>query len=182
MADAAKAAATAKPATPAPGSQQGDKGTPPAAPAPLELKAPEGLDVAPEALSALGKAAAAQGLDAAKAQALLDSMAPELASVQKAQQANLRKSFEAATLADPEIGGANAKASYDAAVRGLSAVASPAFLDLLKATHLEAHPEFIRTFARVAAFVTPDTPVLPTTPGAGAPPVDPAKRLFPTMN
>jgi hypothetical protein len=158
------------PVTPAPEPTPGVAnlfGGDPAAPAAVEVKLPDGMNI-PDTVMAALKAGAK---DSAGAQALVDAFATS----QKAEAEADQKAFEARkqewakqTETDPEIGGAKHPATIANATKAFTKFGSPALVKLLVDTGLQRHPEVVRCFAAMGAAMAEDN-VSGTGGGAAGP-------------
>lgn len=135
-------AATATPATPAP------------APAAAETAKPD----APKPDAPKPDAAKPELMDAATFEAK-----------QRDAIAATQKSWEEASLADPEIGGQKLAATVEAATQVVDAFASPALKELFKETQLDKHPEVRRFMAAIHKVISPDRLVAGRKAGVSGP-------------
>jgi hypothetical protein len=174
---AAPAAATTQGAG-KPGGEAGKPATPPAAPDKYEFKAPQGVTLDADTITAYSEVAKELGLPQDAAQKVIDKLAPKLAAqnARALSQAIQSTSTEwaKATQTDPEIGGEKFGENLAVAKRGLERFASPELRSLLgpyhpqknpKGTGLGNHPELVRLFFKVGKGISEDT----VPPGGRAP-------------
>jgi hypothetical protein len=167
--------------------------TKPAAPeAYTAFKAPDGYTLDPKAIEAVAPIFKELGLTQDQAQKLVDAqIARDIATAKGPQEtyANLRKDWQTQTLNHPEIKGARSGEhnGIDAVKaemgKALNAIGDPALATEFKAamdlTGAGDHPAFVRTFLKLASFVTEGTHVS----GRGPSPLgqsDPSKPARPT--
>lgn len=150
----------------------------------FELKLPEGLDLDGKALTALAKEA---GLKQEHAQKFVDFYASaQKAAIEKAEAEfdSLQKKWVEELKADKEIGGANWKASRQAAARVMAKYGSPELKELLNQSGLGNRRELVELFVKVGKAMSEDSSI-GAGPGNGtkrpATPEDRLKREFPTM-
>jgi hypothetical protein len=193
-ADVAPAVAPAAPASTQPQGAEGKASAPaatpaattPQAPEKYEFKAPEGVSLDPSVVSELSGVAKELGLSQEAAQKLVDKLGPAVtkatASQQQAAVQAAVAQMEAASKADPELGGKGDAKTWDTniaiAQKGFQALASDGLRKLLADSGLHNHPEVIRAFFRAGQKLTADN-VVPggTKPPEGAP-KDLASRLY----
>lgn len=114
--------------------------------APLELEAPQGFDAKAPTFVEFRQIAGELGLDAPKANRLLELHA-------KALQADWEKridAWETATRSDQEIGGERLEGAIKDARAAMASHGTPELQKLLHEMGLGSHPEIIRLLARVA--------------------------------
>lgn len=100
------------------------------------------------------------------------------AQIQAQQAAAQTTQWLADAKADKEIGGQAFDANSKLAQQAFAKFATPELRQFMETTGLGNHPEVLRAFVKIAKASAQDTHV---TADAGNAPVDPAKRLFPTM-
>lgn len=182
-------AAAAPAPTEAPKPPEGEKPAP-VAPAPLELKLPDGVKVDDKVLGDFKAAATEAGLDSAKTQKFLDlylatqkAQATAAETAQRAafetQQADWAKALEA----DKELGGAKLQ---ETALYSRKAVQrfAPELVPLLNDTGLGSHPDVIRVFNRIGRAISEDSlqgTGSATPPKASDTPQARAARAYPSM-
>jgi hypothetical protein len=153
-----------------PAADPADPAAPPepeGAPEAYDLKAPEGSTLDTDALAIAEPVLRDLGLTNEQAQKLTDAYAqivPKVAERMQSEQATQitaqRKAWADEAKADPEIGGANWKASITASAKALDRLGAPAgspFRELLNVTGLGNHPEMIRMFSKVGAAIGEDS-------------------------
>lgn len=135
---------------------KGDQAKAETAPAPIEVKLPEGVEVAPELLEAI-KGTAKDGESAQK-------LADAYVAAQKTADEKLLAAWDqqqaewaAATRADKEIGGTFLKQTVIDGEKAARTYGSEAFRDLLISKGLNHHPEVVRFLARAGKAIKEDS-------------------------
>lgn len=132
----------------------------------IEITVPEGAELDTEVLSGYKEVVKELGLSKEQAQKLVDKMAPLMASRTVEVVEKQREAWKEESLKDPEIGGEKLEKTLAVAKRGLEAVASPKLRQLLSESGLGNHPEVIKAFAKVGAFVGEDGKIVTGGPAA----------------
>lgn len=133
----------------------------PAAPAPIELKLPEGYTLDEELGGKFKEFCASKNLSSEDAQSLLDL---QLQLREKESQAYREEQgrWVDQIKADKEIGGANFDQNLAVAKSALDTFGTPQLKDLLKSTGFGNHPEVIRAFVKIGKAVGEDKLVVRT--------------------
>jgi hypothetical protein len=156
------------PAPPAPPATPPVEPPPPAAPATYEFRAPEGKEYDSQLIGAYSEGAKKAGLTQDKAQELLETMAPILATRQQEQITAVQQGWIEAAKSDKEFGGDKFQENLGKAKQALEKFGSPELRTLLDQTGMGSHPEVIRLLGRVANALAEDKIVTggpPTTGG-----------------
>lgn len=138
--------------------EQAPAGEKPAAPAALELKLPEGVTVPEAELAAYKELALKQGLDAPKAQALLEHfVAVDRAREQALAEtvAKQEQAWTASLKADPDLGGQKWDATVQSVRRAIDYVGKPAAQMLVQAG-LGSHPDVVRALVKLGRGLAED--------------------------
>lgn len=166
------------------------KDAPPAAPAAFELKSPEGVKLEPQQLEAFKGVAQELGLDAEKAQKLVNWFGTSQGAAQKAMleaRAATESKWVSEIQADKEFMGADGKQFEANARLAKTAVAKfggEPLRQLLNATGLGNHPVMARVFLAIGKAMGEDK-IAGTSggsPGAGDPYAEHLRKLYPTMH
>jgi hypothetical protein len=178
---AAPAAAPAAPTAVVPGA------APASTEAPTAPTAPEKYDFAsmdgkvnPAVLAKFEGVAREMNMTQAQAAKLLDTVVPEMAAAQTAQQTAAVASWAEAAKADKEFGGDNLAENLATAKKALDAFGSPELTQMLNATGLGNHPEIIRAFFRAGQKISSGN-FVPSGQGATKA-KDAGSTLYPSMN
>jgi len=147
------------------------------------FKAPEGVSLDTKVTGELATVAKELNLSQTQAQALVDRMAPVVAA-QNAESINavLVKAdaeWQAARVADPEIGGAQADERAAVAKATFQKFGTPELAQLLTDSRLGNHPELVRWAYRVGKAISPDSNHV--TGSEAQPTKSIAQRLYPDM-
>jgi hypothetical protein len=164
-------AQTTPPATPA------VETPPPAAPATYEFRAPEGKEYDSQLIGAYSEGAKKAGLTQEKAQQLLETMAPILATRQQEQITAVQQGWIEAAKSDKEFGGDKFQENLGVAKKALEQFGSPELRTLLDQTSLGSHPEVIRLLVKAGkALAEDDRHVTGSPPSSGG--VSDAKSFY----
>jgi hypothetical protein len=148
-----------------------------------EFKVPEGFTLDPSAVSAFEPVAKELGLGQEQAQKLVDLYAAQQAASQKAIAdgwTKTQQTWREELTADKEFGGAVFNTTQNQANTVLSKYASKDEIKLINDMGLGNFPPLVKVLARVGKAIGEDT--LTTGKSVQGAEVDPAKRLFPSMN
>lgn len=149
-----------KPAAP-PEPKPGEKpAEPPAAPAELELKVPDGVQVDTASLDAFKAVAKESGIKGEQAQKILDVYVKAQAEAAKKADEAWEKTvtgWESQLKADKDIGGTNFDANIGKARKALDKYGTPELKKYLYESGLGNHPELVRAFVKVGAAISEDT-------------------------
>lgn len=153
-------------------------------PAPLQLKAPDGVE-APEALTKFAALANELKLDGQGAQKVVDLFGEAVRTAEAAKAAELEKlhaSWASALKADKEVGGAEFDANTQVARKAIAKFGSPELRAFLETTGLGNHPELVRWAYRVGKALGEDS-VAGATQSPGQQPDEEARlrQWYPTM-
>lgn len=135
---------------------KGDQAEAKAAPKPIEVKLPEGVEVAAELIEAVKGAAK----DGETAQKLVDTLvATQKAAAEKVDAAweQQKTKWVESIKGDKEIGGANLKTSAVEAEKAARQFGTEAFRSFLLETGFNHHPEVMRFLARVGKAIKEDS-------------------------
>lgn len=163
---AAITAAVAAPATTTPAATTTPTETTPAveaapaaqgAPEKYEFKPTKGIELNAETLASFAVEAKALNLPQDKAQALLDSIAPQLAKQQADTFKTTVQGWQEAAKLDKEIGGDKLPENLAHAQKAASTYFSADFNKLLKDSGLGNHPEMVRGLAKIGRTLASDT-------------------------
>jgi hypothetical protein len=146
--------------------QADDGKTAPEAYQPFTL--PEGVEVDAGLLETFGPVAKEAGLNQEAAQKLVDWFGGQVKAQQEQAQATAAQWVDTVKK-DPEVGGPQLAERLAVAAKGLEWAAgakAQEVRELLDATGLGNHPEFVRLFYRVGTAIAEDKPVIETPPGA----------------
>jgi hypothetical protein len=178
---AAPVAAPAAPSAVVPGEAPATTEAPtaPTAPAKYDFTSADGK-VAPSVLSKFEGVARELNMTQAQASKLLDSVLPEMAAAQSAQQQQTIASWAEAAKADKEFGGDKLAENLSVAKKALDAFGSPELTQMLNATGLGNHPELIRAFFRAGQKISSGN-FVPSGQGASKA-TDAGSKLYPSMN
>jgi hypothetical protein len=144
---------------------------PAGAPEQYEFKATEGDVFNPNVIKAYSEVAKELNMTQEAAQKVIDKVGPVMRQQQVDLLRTTHKEWVEAAETDAEFGGAKFAANGAMAVRAINAFGSPALKQLLNATGLGDHPEFIRFAYRAAKAISPDKLV------TGGKPADDGKEL-----
>jgi len=150
----------------------------PQIPESYEFQMPEGVEIDQDAVQEFSGLAKELKLDQANAQKVAD-IAVKMMAKQTEQHQNLVTSWTEQTKADKEFGGDRLNENLAVAKKALDAFGTPELRDVLNMTGLGNHPEVIRAFYRAGKAISEDRFISGSPKGAE---VDPARRLFPSMN
>lgn len=177
------------PTTPTPDAPAADAAAPTDAPvAPVyEFVAPEGVTYDTALLEKVTPFLAKANVPAEVAQEMVSTYAAHVAeqtaaALQAADEAfaSQVKGWADETRADPEIGGANLKASIAASQRVLAQFGDASTQTLLNQSGLGNHPAMVKLLAKIGAAITEDTTIRGASGGAPAP-TSAVDKLYPTM-
>lgn len=149
------------------------------------LKLPEGMPKEQPAYENFVAKAAELKLAPEQAQALLDTVAPELQKAINAPYeawATIVTENAAKCATDPEFGGAKYKENMATCAKGIHAIMgadAKAFTDMLAFTGVGNFPDMIRFAFRAGKMVEEGSPVSHS--GGNGPKADLAERVYPTM-
>lgn len=150
----------------------------PQIPESYEFQMPEGVEIDQDAVQEFSGLAKELKLDQANAQKVAD-IAVKMMAKQTEQHQNLVTSWTEQTKADKEFGGDRLSENLAVAKKALDTFGTPELRDVLNMTGLGNHPEVIRAFYRAGKAISEDRFISGSPKGAE---VDPARRLFPSMN
>lgn len=142
------------------GKEQTEKDAKPGAPEKYEFKAPDGMDLDPEAVAAFEPLARELNLTQEAAQKLVDIYAGRMSAFNSAQQAQAlqqRQGWEESVRSDKELGGHNLDATLAAGKQALNQFGTPELVNLLNHTGLGSNPEFVRFCAKVGKAMAEDS-------------------------
>lgn len=114
------------------------------------------MTLAPAIVTAFEGTARELGLDQAKAQLVIDKLAPALAAHAVTSTETARAEMLAAAKADPQIGGEKFDENIAIATLAIDAYFKPEFKQFLNATGLGNHPEMIRGLHAAGMKLKPD--------------------------
>lgn len=150
----------------------------PEVPESYEFKMPEGVE--------LDKTAAEEFTAVAKEMKLTQDQAQKFAEIAagiqqrgKEAHASAVTSWTEATKTDKEFGGDKLQENLAIAKQAIDRFGTPELKDVLNASGLGNHPEFVRAFYRAGKLLSEDAVHSGRAPGASN---DIAKLMFPTMN
>lgn len=143
------------------------------------IETPEGVTLAPETMAELGNVCRELNLSQKAFTDIVAKMTPVLERQRAADVARVRAVFDEKLRADPEIGGANLKATMNAANKAYARFVDKETAALLKASGLNHHPGIIRMFKAINDQISDDAVVRGSRP-SGKP--DPFKALYPNSN
>lgn len=143
----------AKPDT-KPGDERAPTGEKPTEAPALDLKAPEGMAIAPEVATTLSSLAHELNIGGEAMQKLVDKVSPVLHQQTQSRVAAMIEGWAEETFADPDLGGENFDATAASVMKALSVYGSPELRTLLSppengGTGLGNHPALVRFLARV---------------------------------
>lgn len=116
--------------------------------------APEGAAFDTTVMDKFAETARELNLNQGAAQALVDKMAPIIASRQHEQIETLKADWLTATKADTEIGGTKLEASQVFAARAMDAFATPALKAIFNSTGFGNHPDVLRMMVKVGQAIS----------------------------
>lgn len=146
------------------------------------LKVPDGVNADAPLVGAFKKSAAEHGLSTEAAQALMDTVTPELQAAIRAPYetwANTVTQWVADVKADPEIGGAKFEENLGFAAQAIDQFGGPKLREAMRFTGAGANPEFVRFCVRVGKGIAEGGFV-----GGGAAPekgVPLSTKMYPSM-
>lgn len=143
------------------------------------IETPEGVTLAAETMAELGNVCRELNLSQKAFSDIVAKMTPVLERQRVADVARVRAVFDEKLRADPEIGGANLKATMNAANKAYARFVDQETAALLKASGLNHHPGIIRMFKAINDQISDDAVVRGSRP-SGKP--DPFKALYPNSN
>lgn len=143
------------------------------------IETPEGVTLAPETMAELGNVCRELNLSQKAFTDIVAKMTPVLERQRAADVARVRAAFDEKLRTDPEIGGANLKATMNAANKAYARFVDQETAALLKASGLNHHPGIIRMFKAINDQISDDAVVRGSRP-SGKP--DPFKALYPNSN
>ena len=127
------------------------------APEKYEFRPTKGIELSAETLEGFATEAKALNLPQDKAQALLDSIAPQLAKQQADTFKATIQGWHDASKADKEIGGDKLPENLAHAQRAAETYFSADFNKLLRDSGLGNHPEMVRGLAEIGRTLASDT-------------------------
>lgn len=139
---------------------------------------PEGVELDKAAADEFTAVAKELKLDQATAQKVAD-VGARMAQRQAEQHQALVTKWTETVKTDKEIGGDKLDENLAVARRAIERFGTPELKDVLNASGLGNHPEVVRAFYRAGLAIREDGFVKGAQPGGQ---VDPAKRMFPSMN
>lgn len=148
-----------------------------------DFTAPEGVELASEAVEGFKSIAKELNLSQDAAQKLVDyhvKHSTEQAQAQATAFKEMSEGWAAASKADKDIGGANFEANTAAARKAITEFGTPELVTALNTSGLGNHPEVVRVFAKVGKMMAEDGVV--TGKSAAEPPKSAAQTLYPGMN
>lgn len=119
------------------------------------------------------------GLTQDKAGALLAKMAPAMAQRQQQAIEAMHAEWAGQSKSDTEFGGDKLNENLAVAKRAMDKFGTPELTKLLNESGMGNHPEIIRAFYRAGKAISEDRFV---GGGRASAPVDPSKRMYPTMS
>lgn len=152
--------------------------TEPSVPEKYEFAKPEGFELDASAVDEFTGIAKELKLDQANAQKVAD-VAVKMMQRQVESHTKLVESWVESTKTDKELGGEKLSENLSVAKKALDTFGTPELRDVLNSTGLGNHPEVIRAFYKAGKDLLEGKFV------QGAPKsteVDPARRMFPSMN
>jgi len=124
------------------------------------FKMPEGMELDTEVLAKVAPIFKEAGLSQAKADKMVEVYTKEILPAFAKRQADAWKaetdSWAEATRKDPEIGGVKFDETVKNAQRAVNTI-NPALKEVFDKYGLGNHPEFVRTFAKIATLLKEDT-------------------------
>lgn len=139
---------------------------------------PDGANMDDAGLKAFGEFAKGLNMTQEAAQAMLDKLAPAAAQQQAEQLAALRKEWQTALQADPELGKPE---NLAAAKEALTKFGDAELNTLLEGSGLIDHPAVVRAFLKAGRAISQDKVITGRQPGQ-SPNASVAQRLYPNMN
>ncbi|MDR0250194.1 MAG: protease [Burkholderiales bacterium] len=127
------------------------------APEAYAFKAPEGVVLGDEIMTAYGEVAKELKLSQENAQKVLDKVAPLIAKEQAQAIETTVDGWRESSKADKEFGGDKLGENLAIAKKGLDAYATPELRAMLNQSGLGDHPEVIRLFWKLGQTVKEDT-------------------------
>ncbi len=172
--DTTATTATATPDTQAPETKPAE----PAVPEAYEFAMPEGVQLDHAAADEFSVIAKELKLDQATAQKVAD-VGAKMAQRQIEAHVKQVEAWAESVKTDKEIGGDALPENLAIARKALDAFGTPELKDLLNASGLGNHPAVIKAFYKAGKAISEDRFVAGSPKGAD---VDPAKKMFPSMN
>lgn len=118
------------------------------------FQAPEGSSLDTGVMDKFAETARELNLPQAQAQAMIDKMAPIIASRQFEQVEQLKTEWLTSTTNDVEIGGAKLEASKVFAARAMDQFATPGLKEIFNATGFGNHPDVMRMMVKVGQAIS----------------------------
>jgi len=144
-----------------------------------DLQIPEGVNMDAAGVEAFAEFARDAGLTQDKAGALLAKMAPVMAQRQQQAVEAMHAEWAGQSKSDAEFGGDKLNENLAVAKRAMDKFGTPELTKLLNESGMGNHPEIIRAFYRAGKAISEDRFV---GGGRATAPVDPSKRMYPTMS
>lgn len=144
-----------------------------------DLQIPEGVNMDAAGVEAFAEFARDAGLTQDKAGALLAKMAPVMAQRQQQAIEAMHAEWAGQSKSDTEFGGDKLNENLAVAKRAMDKFGTPELTKLLNESGMGNHPEIIRAFYRAGKAISEDRFV---GGGRATAPVDPSKRMYPTMS
>jgi hypothetical protein len=152
--------------------------TEPSVPEKYEFAKPEGFELDASAVDEFTGIAKELKLDQANAQKVAD-VAVKMMQRQVESHTKLVESWVESTKIDKELGGEKLSENLSVAKKALDTFGTPELRDVLNSTGLGNHPEIIRAFYKAGKDLLEGKFVQGAPKGTE---VDPARRMFPSMN
>lgn len=149
-----------------------------------DFNVPENVAVDVELMGEFKSAAKDIGLSQEQAQHLASmgaKMAQKITEQAATAQAERTAAWEAETLADKEIGGAQLEANLATAKKALDAFGSPELNTLLAESGIGNHPAVIKAFVKAGKAMSEDT-LMPSSARVPDAQTSIAQKLYPNMN
>lgn len=150
----------------------------PEVPESYEFAMPDGVQLDKTAAEEFSAIAKELKLDQSTAQKVAD-VGAKMAQRQMEAHTKLVESWTEAVKTDKEIGGDKLAENLGVARKALEMFGTPELKDVLNMTGFGNHPEVVKAFYKIGKAISQDGFV---TGSAKGPDIDPAKRLFPSMN
>lgn len=142
--------------------------------------APEGSQLDTGVMDKFAEAARELNLNQGAAQAMIDKMAPIIATRQHEQIETLKADWLTATTADTEIGGTKFEASKVFAARAMDQFATPGLKEIFNATGFGNHPDVMRMMVKVGQAISEEKIVTGGLPASGTGIRSAADVLYPS--
>ena len=147
-----------------------------------DFTAPEGVELASEAVEGFKSIAKELNLSQDAAQKLVDyhvKHSSEQAEKQATAFKEMSEGWAAASKADKEIGGAEFDKNVAAAGKAIKEFGTPELVSALNTSGLGNHPEVVRVFAKIGKTMTEDNVI--SGKESSAPPKSAAQIIYPNM-